>query len=40
MKLLDKLHENKILLVDPITGLNVAKSTFRVEQIKYLFNNA
>lgn len=40
INLLDKLHENHILLVDPITGLNVAKSTFRIEQIKYLFNNA
>ena len=40
MNLLDKLHEYSILLVDPITRLNVAKSTFRIEQIKYLFNNA
>jgi DNA polymerase sigma len=38
--LLDKPHENSIMLIDPITGLNVAKSTFRIEQIKYVFNNA
>ena len=39
LNLLDKIHENGILLIDPITGLNVAKSTFRIEQIKYAFNN-
>ena len=38
--LLDKPHENSIMLIDPITGLNVAKSTFRIEQIKYVFSNA
>ena len=37
---MNTLHKNNILLVDPITGLNVAKSTFRIEQIKYSFNNA
>ena len=37
---MNSLHKNNILLVDPITGLNVAKSTFRIEQIKYSFNNA
>lgn len=38
--LLEEVHQNSILLIDPITGLNVAKSTFRIEQIKYVFNNA
>ena len=38
--LLDKIYENGILLKDPITGLNVAKSTFQIEKIKYVFNNA
>ena len=36
----EDVHQNSILLIDPITGLNVAKSTFRIEQIKYVFNNA
>ena len=40
INMLDKLHGSSILLVDPITGLNVAKSTFHIDQIKYLFNNA
>ena len=40
INMLDKLHRSSILLIDPITGLNVAKSTFHIEQIKYLFNNA
>jgi DNA polymerase sigma len=40
INLLDKRHQNYILLIDPITGLNVAKSTFRIEDIKYVFNNA
>ena len=31
---LNELHEAGIMLVDPITKLNVAKSTFRVDQIK------
>ena len=38
--LLDKPHENSIMLIDPITGLNVAKSTFRIDQIKHVFSNA
>ena len=38
--LLDNMHESCILLIDPITGLNVAKSTFRIEHIKYVFNMA
>ena len=37
---LNNINKNNILLIDPITGLNVAKSTFRIEQIKYSFNNA
>ena len=37
---LDNMHESCILLIDPITGLNVAKSTFRIEHIKYVFNAA
>ena len=37
---LNNIHKNNILLVDPITGLNVAKSTFKIEHIKYAFNNA
>ena len=40
INMLDKLHGSSILLIDPITGLNVAKSTFHIEQIKYLFNDA
>ena len=40
INMLDKLHGSSILLIDPITGLNVAKSTFHIEKIKYLFNNA
>ena len=31
---LNELHESGIMLIDPITKLNVAKSTFRVDQIK------
>jgi DNA polymerase sigma len=31
---LNELHEAGIMLIDPITKLNVAKSTFRVDQIK------
>ena len=38
--LLNEFNENKITLIDPITGLNAAKSTFKIEQIKYVFNNA
>ena len=38
--LLNEFNENKITLIDPITGLNAAKSTFRIEQIKWAFNNA
>ena len=40
INLLNKMHDSCILLIDPITGLNVAKSTFQIEQIKYVFNNA
>ena len=32
--ILNELHESGIMLIDPITKLNVAKSTFRVDQIK------
>ena len=32
--LLNELHESGILLIDPITKLNVAKSSFKVDQIK------
>ena len=32
--LLNELHESGIMLIDPITKLNVAKSTFKVDQIK------
>ena len=38
--LLNEFSESKITLIDPITGLNAAKSTFKIEQIKYTFNNA
>ena len=38
--LLNEFSESKITLIDPITGLNAAKSTFKLEQIKYTFNNA
>ena len=31
---LNELHEAGIMLIDPITKLNVAKSTFRIDQIK------
>jgi predicted methyltransferase len=34
------LNENKITIIDPITGLNAAKSTFKIEQIQLAFNNA
>ena len=37
---MNSIHKNNILLIDPITGLNVAKSTFKIEQIKYAFNKA
>ena len=37
--LLKELNENKINIIDPITGLNAAKSTFRIEAIKEAFNN-
>ena len=40
INLLNELNENKITLIDPITGLNAAKSTFKIEQIKLAFNNA
>ena len=32
--LLNELHECGMLVIDPITNLNVAKSTFKVDQIK------
>ena len=32
--ILNELHESGIMLIDPITKLNVAKSTFRIDQIK------
>ena len=32
--MLNELHESGIMLIDPITKLNVAKSTFKVDQIK------
>ena len=32
--LLDELHESGMMLIDPITSLNVSKSTFRIDQIK------
>ena len=32
--ILDELHESGMMLIDPITSLNVAKSTFRIDQIK------
>jgi len=32
--LLNELHECGMMLIDPITNLNVAKSTFKVDQIK------
>ena len=38
--LINEFNENKITIIDPITGLNAAKSTFRIEDIKSTFNNA
>ena len=35
--ILNELHESGIMLIDPITKLNVAKSTFKVDQIKSVF---
>ena len=35
--LLEELHECGMMLIDPITSLNVAKSTFRIDQIKSVF---
>ena len=35
--ILDELHESGMVLIDPITSLNVAKSTFRIDQIKSVF---
>ena len=35
--ILDELHESGMMLIDPITSLNVAKSTFRIDQIKSVF---
>ena len=32
--IMDELHESGMMLIDPITSLNVAKSTFRIDQIK------
>ena len=40
INLLNELNENKITIIDPITGLNAAKSTFKIEQIQLAFNNA
>ena len=40
INILNEFSESKITLIDPITGLNAAKSTFKLEQIKYTFNNA
>ena len=34
---LTELHDFGIMLIDPITNLNVAKSTFKVDQIKSVF---
>ena len=38
--LLNEFNENNITIIDPITGLNAAKSTFKLDQIKFAFNNA
>ena len=38
--LLEEFNESNITLIDPITGLNAAKSTFKLDQIKFAFNNA
>ena len=38
--LLNEIIDSNILLIDPITKLNVAKSTFRIDKIKNAFNNA
>ena len=35
--ILNELHECGMMLIDPITKLNVAKSTFKVDQIKSVF---
>ena len=35
--ILNELHESGMMLIDPITSLNVAKSTFRIDQIKSVF---
>ena len=40
INLLNEFNENKITLIDPITGLNAAKSTFKIEHIKLAFNYA
>ena len=32
--ILNELHEYGMMIIDPITKLNVAKSTFKVDQIK------
>ena len=38
--LLSELHENGIMILDPFTNLNVAKSSFRVDEIKSAFKDA
>ena len=38
--LLNEFNENNITIIDPVTGLNTAKSTFKLDQIKFAFNNA
>ena len=35
--ILSELHECGMMLIDPITSLNVAKSTFKIDQIKSVF---
>ena len=33
-------HEGQIVILDPVTNLNVSKSSFKVEEIKLAFNKA
>ena len=35
--ILAELHECGMMLIDPITSFNVAKSTFKIDQIKSVF---
>ena len=38
--IMNVLHDNGMLILDPITKLNVAKSSFRVDEIKSAFTRA